>query len=27
VYFDITPARLIDVWISETGVRQAVAAP
>lgn len=27
VYFDITPARLIDAWISETGVRQAVAAP
>lgn len=24
IYFDITPARLIDVWISEMGVRRAV---
>ncbi|MBE2295641.1 MAG: translation initiation factor eIF-2B [Phycisphaerales bacterium] len=25
IYFDITPARLINAWISETGVRRAVA--
>jgi translation initiation factor eIF-2B subunit delta len=23
VYFDITPARLVDAWIDETGVRRA----